>query len=81
MIERFIPKATLLRHPTRDVVLAELPSSQAVHFACHGYADGGDPAASQLILYDHQTHPLSVAALAPCAWPAASPTCRPVTQR
>jgi CHAT domain-containing protein len=31
------------------------------HFACHGSVNPVDPAASGLILYDHQTTPLTVA--------------------
>jgi CHAT domain-containing protein len=32
-----------------------------VHLACHGYANWVNPAASQLILPDHETSPLTVA--------------------
>lgn len=56
-----IPGARVLPRPTRDAVLAALPRGQVVHFACHGYADAADPSASQLILYDHGTSPLSLA--------------------
>jgi tetratricopeptide (TPR) repeat protein len=56
-----IPDAHLLAHPTRRTVLAALPSHPVSHFACHGYADWANPAASQLVLYDHATTPLTVA--------------------
>jgi CHAT domain-containing protein len=60
VITRLIPAATVLRHPTHDTVRAALPSCPVAHFACHGYADGANPADSQLILYDHRTDPLTV---------------------
>jgi len=47
-----IPGAHRLPHPTRDGVLKALPEHTVVHFACHGYADVADPAASRLILHD-----------------------------
>jgi tetratricopeptide (TPR) repeat protein len=61
MLTRLVPSATVMRHPTRAAVLAALPSCWVAHFACHGYADFADPAASQLVLYDHDTSPLTVA--------------------
>jgi len=61
ILARLIPSATVVRHPTRAAVLAALPSCRVAHFACHGYADFADPAASQLVLYDHGTSPLTVA--------------------
>jgi tetratricopeptide (TPR) repeat protein len=61
VLARFIPTVTTLWHPTRDAVMAALPASQVVHFACHGYADIANPRASQLVLYDHGTSPLTVA--------------------
>ena len=60
-LEDLIPGARLLPRPTRDSVLAALPGHTVAHFACHGYADWANPAASQLILYDHATTPLTVA--------------------
>ena len=54
------PAHSVLPHPTRNAVLAALPGHPIAHFACHGYADWTNPAASQLILYDHTT-PLTVA--------------------
>ena len=56
-----IPGAQVLSRPTRDTVLAALPGRPVAHFACHGYADWTSPAASQLILYDYSTTPLTVA--------------------
>ena len=56
-----IPGAHVLPHPTRDTVLAALPGHLVAHFACHGYADWANPAASQVILYDYQITPLTVA--------------------
>ena len=56
-----IPGAHVLPHPTCSAVLDALPRYPAAHFACHGYADWANPADSQLILYDHDTAPLTVA--------------------
>jgi len=56
-----IPDATVLARPTRSAVMQALPSHSIVHFSCHGYADMSDPAGGQLILYDHQANPLTVA--------------------
>jgi tetratricopeptide (TPR) repeat protein len=61
MLAKYIPAVTVLRHPTSEAVIAALPSNRVAHFACHGYADNANPGASQLILYDHGTHPLTVA--------------------
>jgi len=60
-LAHLIPGAQVLPHPTRDAVLAALPSYPVAHFACHGYADWTDPAASQLILHDHESSPMTVA--------------------
>ena len=51
----------MLTHPTRGTVLAALPSHRVAHFACHGYVNWDNPAASRLLLYDHHTAPLAVA--------------------
>ena len=56
-----IPRAQVLPHPERGTVLGALPGHRVAHFACHGYADLADPAMSQLILYDYQSAPLTVA--------------------
>jgi hypothetical protein len=55
-----IPGAYRLPRPTRDSVLAALPEHAVAHFACHGYADWANPAASRLVLYDDKP-PLTVA--------------------
>jgi tetratricopeptide (TPR) repeat protein len=56
-----IPGAYVLPTPTRDATLAALSNYPVAHFACHGYANWANPAASQLMLYDHLTAPLTVA--------------------
>jgi tetratricopeptide (TPR) repeat protein len=60
-----LPKATLLRgrQATRAAVLSALPAHSVVHFACHGISNWNDPGTSQLLLYDHDTDPLTVAAI------------------
>ena len=55
-----IPGVQTLAYPTREAVLDALPSHRVAHFACHGYADWGDPAASQLLLHNHRSAPLTV---------------------
>ncbi|WPO70082.1 CHAT domain-containing protein [Streptomyces sp. KN37] len=50
--------------PTTDTVLACLPQYAVAHFACHAESDHTDPAQSRLLLNDHATTPLTVAALA-----------------
>lgn len=55
-----IPDARLLPHPTRQGVLDALPDTYVAHFACHGYMDMKEPAASRLVLYDHRIEPLTV---------------------
>ncbi|WP_280489672.1 CHAT domain-containing tetratricopeptide repeat protein [Nocardia carnea] len=52
-------------HPTTAAVLDLLPERAIVHFACHGASDSDDPSRSRLLLHDHATTPLTVAALAP----------------
>jgi CHAT domain-containing protein len=56
-----IPGAEVLADPTRDRVLDAVTRHAVAHFACHGYANRANPAASQLILPDHETRPLTVA--------------------
>ena len=51
--------------PVKAAVLAHLPECQIVHFACHGASDPTDPSQSRLLLYDHASHPFTVASLAP----------------
>jgi CHAT domain-containing protein len=49
---------------THDAVLAALPTTAWAHFACHASADLTNPSASQLLLTDHQTRPLTVVDIA-----------------
>ncbi|MFI5907505.1 CHAT domain-containing protein [Dactylosporangium sp. NPDC051541] len=56
---------------TRESVLAALPAHPVVHFACHGISDWNAPETSRLLLHDHATAPLTVAALAELDLPAA----------
>ncbi|MEV5410337.1 CHAT domain-containing protein [Thermopolyspora sp. NPDC052614] len=49
--------------PTRAEVLSHLPECAITHFACHGVSDPADPSRSRLLLHDHRTEPLTVAAL------------------
>jgi CHAT domain-containing protein len=51
--------------PTRAAVLQRLPDCAIAHFACHGSTDPADPSQNRLLLHDHRTSPLTVAALAP----------------
>jgi CHAT domain-containing protein len=51
--------------PTKDTVLGLLATCSIAHFACHGVSDATDPSHSRLLLHDHQSAPLTVAALAP----------------
>ncbi|MEU3097010.1 CHAT domain-containing protein [Streptomyces sp. NPDC006967] len=51
--------------PTRDAVLARLPHHPVAHFACHGDSHPTDPSRSGLLLHDHATGRLTVAALRP----------------
>jgi hypothetical protein len=55
-----IPGSRVLADPTGDAVLATLADHAVVHFACHGYTDWANPAASSLALHDHDTAPLTV---------------------
>ncbi|MEV0027837.1 tetratricopeptide repeat protein [Nocardia sp. NPDC050793] len=50
--------------PTTAAVLEVLPTHAIVHFACHGFSDPTDPSRSRLLLHDHSSNPLTVAALA-----------------
>ena len=45
---------------THETVTAALPHHAWAHFACHGQNNLTDPSASQLLLSDYQTHPLTV---------------------
>lgn len=50
--------------PTKANVLSGLPRYPIARFACHGQSDPPIPP-SQLLLHDHESHPLTVATLAP----------------
>ncbi|MFJ1549137.1 CHAT domain-containing protein [Streptomyces sp. NPDC088246] len=52
-----------LSRPVKANVLAHLPHSSIVHFACHGTTDTTDPSQSRLLLDDHSVAPLTVASL------------------
>lgn len=56
-----LPGSVLIPRPTRDRVLAALPDHAVAHFACHSRADFSNPAASRLVLEDHEHAPLTVA--------------------
>ena len=61
VLAALIPGAQLLADPTPARVLDRLPSYRVAHFACHGYADWADPAASQLALPGALDQPLTIA--------------------
>ena len=50
--------------PTKANVLACLPGSSVVHFACHGASHPSDPSRSLLLLHDYKRDPFTVASLA-----------------
>ena len=60
-LAKLIRGVHVLSHPDRAAVLDALPRHRVAHFACHGYADFVDPALSQLVLYDYEAAPLTVA--------------------
>ncbi|WP_143685327.1 CHAT domain-containing protein [Streptomyces sp. 1222.2] len=59
-INALMPDALRPDRPVRSDTLAALPTHPVAHFSCHGLADARDPAASRLILHDHETAPLTV---------------------
>jgi tetratricopeptide (TPR) repeat protein len=63
LLADILPAPLVLTEPDRDRVLADLPGRAVAHFACHGSYDIDDPAASRLLLHDHEQNPLTVADL------------------
>jgi tetratricopeptide (TPR) repeat protein len=55
-----MPDAYRLPEPTRQTVLQALPAHATAHFACHGYANLIDPGASELVMPDRKTEPLTL---------------------
>ncbi|MFI5590019.1 CHAT domain-containing protein [Amycolatopsis sp. NPDC051758] len=51
--------------PLLATVLSHLEKCPIAHFACHGTHDPHNPSNSRLLLHDHATAPLTVAALSP----------------
>lgn len=68
-----LPGSTVLEGDaaTYDRVRAELARHGIAHFACHGLSDRADSAASRLLLHDHATRPLTVAAVSGLHLPGA----------
>lgn len=57
-------KVLIGRSATFKKARSALARHPIAHFACHGLADMFEPSASRLLLHDHATTPLTVAALA-----------------
>ncbi|MET9730325.1 CHAT domain-containing protein [Streptomyces sp. NPDC006458] len=64
LVARSLPGSLTPPDPTTSDVLGLLPRHAVAHFACHGVSDPADPSHSRLLLHDHATRPLTVAALA-----------------
>jgi hypothetical protein len=66
LVSRLIPGSKILAvaDATRENVLAALPHHRFAHLSCHGITDLRNPAASRLLLRDHEDSPLTVAGLA-----------------
>ncbi|MGI5230380.1 CHAT domain-containing protein [Actinoallomurus sp. CA-142502] len=62
-VRRLFTGARVLSGPeaVAERVLAELPHSPWVHFACHAVTNPDAPSQGRLILHDHQRRPFSVA--------------------
>jgi hypothetical protein len=65
MLRRLLVDALVLEGTaaTHDAVVDALPAHRVAHFACHGVSDWRDPGRSRLLLYDHDSKPLTIAAL------------------
>jgi len=63
ILRAHFPSARILtgQDATHDTVISGLDGSRWAHLACHGRTDRADPSASQLLVHDHQSRPLSVA--------------------
>jgi hypothetical protein len=64
LTESVAPGTAAGQIPTKANVLENLPGCAIAHFACHGQTDPEEPSRSQLLLHDHRSDPLTVAALA-----------------
>ncbi|GAB7106298.1 hypothetical protein JCM4814A_46120 [Streptomyces phaeofaciens JCM 4814] len=64
-LRTLVPDARLLEspHAVRDTVLAALPEHDIAHFACHAVSDWSSPRESRLLLDDHESSPLTLAAV------------------
>ena len=73
LVERACPEALVLEGPQacREAVVTALADRSLAHFACHAVSDERDPSSSHLVLYDHQTRPLTVAGIIQCETNAA----------
>jgi tetratricopeptide (TPR) repeat protein len=73
LVQAACPEALVLAGPQahREAVVAALADRSLAHFACHAVSDESDPSSSQLVLYDHQRSPLTVADIIQCETTAA----------
>ena len=73
LVEDACPGALVLEGPQarREAVVTALADRSLAHFACHAVSDERDPSSSHLVLYDHQTRPLTVAGIIQCETNAA----------
>ena len=68
-----LPGALVLEGPQarHEAVVTAVSDRSLAHFACHAVSDEDDPSSSHLVLYDHETRPLTVADIIRCATDAA----------
>ncbi len=73
LVERACPGALVLQgsQARREAVVTALADRSLAHFACHAVSDESDPSSSHLVLFDHQTRPLTVAGIIQCETKAA----------
>jgi len=64
-LSAILPSITVITgaDATHQAVVNALPQHRIAHFSCHGHSDWSDPSTSSLLLHDHLTRPLTVAAL------------------